>query len=353
MADTDNKQIKAANLAKVSAVDFVSSFEKNINVLLETLGLTRKIEKKPGQVIKTYKVIGEIESGDVPEGATIPLSFFHTEVADIFEVKYKKWRKQTTFEAISEKGYKQAVEDTDDEMLTQIQGGIRKQIFDFIKTGTGTASGEGLRDTLSQVRAQLVIATQNYGLTDSDYIYIMNPLDTAAYLGKESSHTTQNAYGMSYLKGFLNAYDVIERADIPKGTIAATTKNNLIMYYVNTRNQDIAQAFDFVADKSGYIGVTRSIDTTNLTTDTVAVTGIEFFAELLDWVFLATIGPEASAAAYSASDAQPAHDPDKAVEDMTVADLRAYAAEHGIDIKGLTAKADILAAIQAAEGEAA
>lgn len=348
--------IKSADLAKVSAIDFVESFHENINALMQALGLTRKIEKKPGQVIKTYKVVGKIESGVVGEGEDIPLSHFETEVADMFELSFRKWRKQTSFEAIAEKGYKQAVTDGDDEMLKQIQGGVRKQFFDFVKTGKGTASGKDLRDALAQTRAQLVLATEDYGLTDSDFIYIMNPLDTADYLGKESNHTTQSAYGMTFLKGFLNAYDVIERSDIPKGTIAATTKNNLIMYYVNTRNSDIAQAFDFISDETGYIGVTRDIHKTNLTTDTVAVTGLEFFAELIDWVFLCTIEPldgEAAPAVAAYSAPEPAAYEEKDVQDMTVPELKAYAAEHGIDIEGIRLKADIVDAILDAEAAGA
>jgi maleate cis-trans isomerase len=38
------------------------------------------------------------------------------------------------------------------------------------------------------------------------------------------------------------------------------------------------------------------------------------------------------------------------LDDMTVQQLKDYASEHGISIKGLTLKADILAAIKAAEG---
>lgn len=47
-------------------------------------------------------------------------------------------------------------------------------------------------------------------------------------------------------------------------------------------------------------------------------------------------------------------DEPKALDDMTVDELRAYAAEHAIDISGLTLKADILTAVKAAaagEGE--
>ena len=64
---TTSNQIKSADLEKVSAIDFVESFHENINALMQALGLTRKIEKKPGQVIKTYKVVGTLENGTVAQ----------------------------------------------------------------------------------------------------------------------------------------------------------------------------------------------------------------------------------------------------------------------------------------------
>lgn len=339
MAAETNLQ-KSVDFAKVSAIDFTATFKKNIDVLLETLGITRKIEKKPGQVIKTYKVVGQLESGAVGEGEEIPLSHFETEVADLFEITYGKYRKSTSYEAIAEKGYKQAVLDTDDEMLRQIQSGVRKNFFDFVKTGTGKASGKGLRAALAQTRAQLKVKTEDYGLSDSDYIYFMNPLDTADYLGEESNLTTQDVYGMTYIEKFLNLYDVVERTDIPQGTIAATTKNNLILYYINVNNSDISQAFDFVADETGLIGITREVHKSNLTTDTVAVLGTGFFAELIDWVVLGEIKPFGGETEKA---------PEKTLDDMTVDELKAYAAKNSIDTTGKTTKADILAAIKAAE----
>lgn len=52
---------------------------------------------------------------------------------------------------------------------------------------------------------------------------------------------------------------------------------------------------------------------------------------------------------YPAAIVAPASAKPKALDDMTVDELKAYAAEHSIDITGKTAKADILAAIKAAE----
>ena len=146
---TDANMQKAADFAKVSAVDFAARFETNINQLAELLGITRRIEKKPGQVVKTYKVTGKLEDGNVAEGEVIPLSKYKTEVGEIFELKLKKWRKQTSYEAINDKGYEQAVEDTDAKMLRDVQESIRKDFFDFLPTGTGTAAGEGLQGALA------------------------------------------------------------------------------------------------------------------------------------------------------------------------------------------------------------
>lgn len=50
---------------------------------------------------------------------------------------------------------------------------------------------------------------------------------------------------------------------------------------------------------------------------------------------------------------QPVTPPEKALDDMTVEELKTYAAEHSIDIEGKALKADILAAIKEAESAAA
>ena len=122
----------AADFAKVSAIDFTARFGTNINQLMELLGLTRKIEKQPGTVVKTYKVVGELADGEVGEGETIPLSKYTTEVGQIFEMKLRKYRKATSLEAINDKGYEQAVDDTDNAMLKDVQNGVRADFYSFL-----------------------------------------------------------------------------------------------------------------------------------------------------------------------------------------------------------------------------
>lgn len=284
----DPNLMKAADFAKVSEVDFVTQFNEGIKVLQETLGITRKVEKVPGQVIKTYKVTGTLEDGEVAEGEDIPLSKYKTEVADTFELTVKKWRKQTTLEAINEKGYEQAVTDTDDKMVKDIQGGIRKDFFDFLATGTGAASGTGLQGALAQTWGQLKVLFEDYDVADSDFLYMVHPLDIADYLG-EKDVTVQTAFGMTYVESFLGLYNVLVYTGVPQGTVYGTAKNNIILYYTNPRNSEISKAFDFTTDATGYIGVHHDTAYINLTTDTVAICGMALYAELIDRIVKGTI----------------------------------------------------------------
>lgn len=282
----DPKMSKATDFAKVSAVDFVARFETNINQLMELLGLTRKIEKAPGTVVKTYKVTGTLESGIVAEGETIPLSKYATEVGGMFEMKLKKWRKQTTLEAINDKGYEQAVEDTDAKMLKDVQGGIRTQFFDFLGTGTGTASGVGLQGALAALWVKNQILWEDTNA--SGFLYFVNPEDIGDYLGKKDI-STQTAFGMTYIQAFLGIYDVLVYSGVPKGKVITTAKENVILYYVNPKNNELSKAFTFTSDQTGYIGMHREVEYSNLTTETVMLCGLMLFAENLGGIVLGTI----------------------------------------------------------------
>ena len=58
--------------------------------------------------------------------------------------------------------------------------------------------------------------------------------------------------------------------------------------------------------------------------------------------------PEAGTAAPEAGAQTPAPAPEKALEAMTVTELRSYAAAHGIDVTGAAKKQDLLLAVQTA-----
>ena len=278
-----NEPQKAADFAKVSSIDLANRFETNVKQLEEIIGITRKVEKVPGQVVKVYKTTGTLEDGTVAEGALIPLSNYKTEVAQTFELDVKKYRKGTTFEAINDKGYEQAVTDTDNKMLKDVSNVIRNDFFSFLPTGTGTATAtsNGLQGALAAGWGKNQVYWEDY---DNDgFIYFVNPLDIAGYLG-EKDITVQTAFGMTYIKDFLGIYDVLAYSGVPQGTIFTTAKGNLILYYANPANAEVAKAFDFTIDETGLIGVHRDVDYTTLVTDTTVICGTKLYAELIDGV---------------------------------------------------------------------
>ena len=281
----DANTIKAADLAKVRDVDFTERFSFGIETLMKMLGTTRKIEKKAGEVLKAYKVTGTLADGVVAEGEIIPLSKYSTTYEPIGEAVLKKWRKVTTAEAISEKGYGQAVNDTNAKMLKDIQKGIRSDFVSFLATGTGKAEGLGLQDAMAQVWGQMQVLFED---TAIETVYFVNPLDVADYLGA-AQITTQTAFGMSYVENFLGMGTAILASDVPKGKIYATAAENVVLYYVPVTSADMAQAFDLTADATGLIGIHTGATYDNLSAETVAASGVGLFAEKLDGIVVGTI----------------------------------------------------------------
>ena len=277
--------VKSADLAKVRDVDFTERFTTGIETLMKMLGVTRKIEKKAGEILKVYKVTGTLEDGVVSEGEIIPLSKYKTEYTPIGEATLNKWRKETTAEAISEKGYGQAVNDTNNKMLKDIQKGIRSKFVNFLATGTGEATGVGLQATMAQTWGQMQVLFED---TAVETVHFINPLDIADYLGS-AQVTTQTAFGMSYIENFLNMGTAILAADVPKGKVYTTAADNIVLYYIPVSSSDMAQAFDLTSDATGLVGIHTGAIYNNMTAETVAASGVGLFAEKLDGIVVGTI----------------------------------------------------------------
>lgn len=289
--DAETNLSKSANFARVREREFVEIFQGDIRKLVEALGVTRKIQKESGSVLKVMKVTGTLESGSVPEGEVIPLSQYATTWEPIGEITLKKWRKSTTIEAINDKGYDQAVTATTDKMLKQIQRAIRSDFFTFLATGTRTATGDGFQDTLANAWGQLQVIFED---TDSQPVFFMNPLDLAGYLGSTSANLAQ-LFGFTYLKNFLGLGDCFLNSDVPKGKIYATVKDNIVLYYVNAATADISEGFAFTTDQTGLVGIHEYPDYDRDTVNDSVVSGIKLFAENLYGVVVGTIGDTPSA----------------------------------------------------------
>lgn len=286
MADTN--LIKASDLARVREIEFAELFGYSVAKLVEALGVTRKIAKQAGTVLKTYKATGTLESGEVAEGEVIPLSHYETEAVTYKEITLKKWRKATSAEAIIERGFDQAVVMTTDKMTQDVQKGIRKDFFDFLATGTGAATGTTFQAALAQAWGQLQILFEDDSI---QAVYFLNPLDVADYLAT-ANITIQTAFGMSYVENFLGLGTVFFNSFVPKGKVYATAQDNIVLYYIPVNGADLNEAFSFTSDETGYIGIHEEADYTNMTASDTVVSGIELFAERIDGVVVGTISGE-------------------------------------------------------------
>ena len=283
MAAENNTIMQGDVVTRVA--DFNIQFVEGLKKLTEALGITRKIPVQEGATLKQVVVTGTLEDGNVAEGELIPLSKYETEEVPVGEVKLNKWRKGTTAEAILKGGYEQAVGATTDKMVKDIQKGIRGDLFTFMATGTGTASGSGLQAALANAWGKLAV------LFDDDAVesaYFLNPMDVADYLGS-AQVTMQTAFGMTYIENFLGLGDVFLNSNVPEGKFYATAKENIVMYYVNVATSELARAFGLTTDETGYIGINEYPDKDTARVMDLVMSGITFFPERKDGIVVGTI----------------------------------------------------------------
>lgn len=274
------------DLATVRQIDFVSRFGYSTKKLMELLGVMHMIPKQAGTMLKRHTVTGTLGSGSVPEGEIIPLSKYTTADVAIGEITLKKWRKATSAEAILDKGYEQAVGETTEKMLQDIQSEIKSDLIGSLTiSGQPTATGVGTQAALADAWGKLANIFEN---DDVETVYFMNPADIATYLAK-ANITIQNVFGFRYVEDFLGLGTVIMNSAITAGTFFGTAKENIVAYYVPANESDLAKAFDFVSDETGLIAIHEYADYDRLTADDTVLAGIKVFADMTAGVVKGTI----------------------------------------------------------------
>ena len=281
----ETNTIMQADLARVRVADFNLQFTGNLQKLTEALGVTRKIPVQEGAALKMLKVTGTLESGNVAEGDLIPLSKYETEEVSVGEVKLNKWRKGTTAEAILKGGYDQAVGATTDKMVKDIQKTIRGDLFTFMATGSGSATGADMQAALANAWGKLQVLFEDDAV---DTVYFLNPMDVSDYLGA-AQVSMQTVFGMNYIENFLGLGDVFLNSNVPAGKFYATAKENIVLYYVNVGAGDIKSAFGLTTDETGYIGINEYPDKDTARVIDLVMSGVTFFPERKDGIVVGTI----------------------------------------------------------------
>ncbi len=335
MAETNLTKTTDLTEAQIRELDFATRFNYSVAKLIEALGITRKIPKVAGTVLKTYKATGTLQDGVVAEGETIPLSKYVIKAIDYKEITLKKWRKATTAESITTYGFNQAVNMTTEEMLHDVQRGIRSNFFKFLATGTQKTKGSNLKKVLAKNMGKLLVL---FDTDDVSAVHFVNPATVYEYLGDQEI-TTQTAFGMTYVKDFLGYGTVFMNASVPEGNVFSTVAENVVLYYIAVNGADLGEAFQFTSDETGYIGIHEVADYDNLTSKDVVVSGMELIAEKLDGIIVGTVDPD------SAED----HDYTEAeLNELTVEQIKGLAAYKGYTISK-SAKAEIIEEFLAAQ----
>lgn len=278
--------IMAADLEPAISVDFTSRLSSNITELQNLLGIVDLDPMSAGTVIKIYKMTQVNTPAQVGEGEEISLTKIKQEQARTVELTLKKFRKQTTAEAIQRSGRELAINKTDEKLISGIQKDIKKTFYDLLGTGTGTATGVGLQAALSSAWGAV---KKFYEDEDATPIFFVASDDVATYLGN-AQVTMQTAFGMSYIQDFLGLGTVVIAPSLPAGKLIATAKENLRGAYVPAGSSDLATSFGLTSDTTGLIGMTHATTTGNASIETLMFSGVIFYPEFLDGVIVSTIG---------------------------------------------------------------
>ena len=283
--------IEKSKIAKVRELDFATMFGENINSLINMLGVTRKIPVTAGTVLKKLKVTGTLNSTTVGEGEIIPLSLYETSWTPVGEITLNKWRKATTAEAILKGGFDQSVNETDKKLILDIQKTVRSGLVASLDDDNATeVEGTTLQKVLAKAWGQLQVKFEDDAI---QAVYFINPLDIADYLAT-AQITVQTGFGFSYVENFLGLGTVIMTPQITQGEVYATASQNIVAYYIDVNESNgLGDAFEFTADpETGFVGIHEDSNYQRMQSETVAISGVTFFAEMPAGIVKGTIGAE-------------------------------------------------------------
>ena len=275
-------------LAQARNVDLANTFTKSIEKFAQMISACEPIRAAAGETLHQKKITGTLASAEYAAGQPIPLSAYTWEDVETFEVELKPYRRQTTLQDIKKRGYDAAVDKVDAAMLADIQRGIKKNLVNVLDTKAATAAtGKNLVATAANAWAALSNLVEDYGFGDVDAVFFANPVDFAKQIGDSEVFS---AFGISYIENWAGLGTLVSTGTVAAGTIYATPKGNVKVYCAPADGDEL---FGFYTDDSGYIAVNHAPELKSLTYDTVAYTGLVFFAEYVDFVVKGTIAPVA------------------------------------------------------------
>ena len=218
-AAPDNMTGKAQIKVKAREIDFVTSFGKNLQSLLDLLGITRMIQKANGSELKVKKVSGTLQSGDVGEGEEIPMSQYNAVEESLGTIRVEKFRKGVSLEAIADKGYDAAVESTDEEFKSDLQLVVLDKLYNQLKAGSLVSHESTWQMAVAMSIGRVKDKFKKMHRSVTGVAVWVNTLDVYKYIGA-ADITMQTAFGMDYMTNFMGADVVFVSSEVPRLTLA-------------------------------------------------------------------------------------------------------------------------------------
>lgn len=293
----ENLIVSADVALQARKIDFVTQFAKNWDALREVLGITRPIRKANGTELYVKYAEGELQGGDVAEGAFIPRSHFSVKEKTFGKIKIEKYAKEVSVESVADHGYDAAVNMTDDEFLVQLQDVISERFYAQLKAGEMAFEEKTFQMAFAMALGKVKDKFKQMHRNVTGIAVFVNTLDLYAYLGS-SEITVQTAFGFSYIENFLGAERTFISSEIPRGTMIATPLNNIISYYVDPGDSEFSRmGLDYTVDgETNLVGFAVQGDYDRATSVSYALMGFTLMAEFIDAIAVVTINPATESA---------------------------------------------------------
>lgn len=206
-------------------------------------------------------------------------------------IKIEKYRKGVSLEAIAEKGYDVAVNDTDEEFKSDLQNKVSDKFYKQLKAGSLTGSETTWQMAIAMSIGKVKDKFKKMKRTATGVAVWVNTLDVYKYLGA-ADITLQTAFGFEYMKNFLGADVVFISSEIPEGVVIATPLNNIVAYYVDPGDSEFVKAgLSYTTDPTtGFIGFHAQGTYERAISDMFAIMGLRLFCEYLDAIAYTSVG---------------------------------------------------------------
>lgn len=290
-AAPDNMTGQTQIQVRAREIDFVTSFGKNLQALLDVMGITRMIRKENGSVLKTKKVSGTLQSGEVAEGDEIPLSQYTVEETPFDTIRIEKYRKGVSIEAIAEKGYDAAVQSTDDEFKSDLINKVSDRFYAQLKAGSLVGHETTWQMAVAMAIGKVIDKFQKMKRTATGVALWVNTLDVYKYIGA-ANITLQTAFGFKYIQDFMGADVVFISSEIPENVVVATPLNNIVAYYVDPGDSEFVRAgLRYTTDtETGFIGFHAQGTYERAISDMFAIMGLRLSCEYQDAIAYIAVG---------------------------------------------------------------